>query len=459
MGHQGQFRLRLRPFCARGLKLVGSLCALGNTFIKQTKQLLSSTIGHVDFVKAIHVLPALRTLATGSSDRDLRLWDLSVFDNWDWTAVDAAASAAVKSSSTSAAVVNGEEDVSKEGSAPQTEPAPRVGAAPPSARPHAPLPLLSILKGHTRPVERLVSYAITEESAGRDQIGAPTGSWALVSADSMGAMKTWELKRSEMSGEEESKDLVNAKLSCEWRPHEIGVYDINLNPEEGEMWTGELAHGSPVLCYRPDHKGILSNPSALVTVSADSSLLLSRFSSSTPSIAPKPSLRIAHPSALKAVLYLPELNFVLTGAADEAIRAFDLASSDLDLDPSSSITTTVAVQWNGLPVAPDSALPGLVSRVEGHSHEVTDLHAYVVGQQSNSNRTAGSLSTTSQRREQVWVVSASVDGTIRRWSWSDILNPPPPPTLEEGGVDDDTEHKGLMTAEEEAELEALMVDH
>ncbi|GAA5944952.1 hypothetical protein JCM10213_001829 [Rhodosporidiobolus nylandii] len=60
-------------------------------------------------------------------------------------------------------------------------------------------------------------------------------------------------------------------------------------------------------------------------------------------------------------------------------------------------------------------------------------------------------------RREVWVLSASLDGTLRRWKWPDLLN-------EEWSkvvlfeVKEEGQKESLLTAEEEAELEALMAD-
>nr|ANC28034.1 WD-repeat protein [Polyporus umbellatus] len=43
----------------------------------QTKDIISSTDAHSDFVKALHVIPSLRLLVSSGSDKVVRLWDLS----------------------------------------------------------------------------------------------------------------------------------------------------------------------------------------------------------------------------------------------------------------------------------------------------------------------------------------------------------------------------------------------
>lgn len=48
----------------------------------------------------------------------------------------------------------------------------------------------------------------------------------------MGALKVWELWRSE-EGE------LKGELRSESRPHEIGIYDLVVSVETNEIWTGK----------------------------------------------------------------------------------------------------------------------------------------------------------------------------------------------------------------------------
>lgn len=73
--------------------------------------------------------------------------------------------------------------------------------------------------------------------------------------------------------------------------------------------------------------------------------------------------------------------------------------------------------------------PELVRVLDGHWHEVTFLDAW--------RRADGTL----------WILSASLDGTIRRWPLAEVLRPPAPSSAPV---------PSLLTAEEEAELAELM---
>ncbi|SCV67756.1 BQ2448_5367 [Microbotryum intermedium] len=383
-----------------------------------TKSLLSTTIAHIDFVKSLVVVPELKLLCSGSSDKDIRVWDLSVLDSWDFDSTDRDARTSFKP----------EDEVENEAEAEpatgnNTEPQPTLastGAAPPAAKNLKPLPFLLSLKSHTRPIERLAYYRVlaprsndTSESNDEDDADAPrerTGSVALISVDSLGALKVWELWSDEQG-------QLRGELRSDTRPHEIGIYDLVIG--DGEIWTA----------------------------SADNSVLLSTFDASSPSSAPIPTTRIVHPYHLKSVLplgiALPNLNssHLLTGSADEAIRILDLNSISSSSHPPFS--------WSGIPSSADEKMVGLVRTVEGHSHDVVDLHVYTqVGPKEQGGRI------------EAWILSASVDGTLRRWKWPEVLIPP---SKEEEKVlvdvkEEEAKGKSLLTAEEEAELEALMAD-
>ncbi|KAK4050146.1 WD repeat-containing protein 49 [Microbotryomycetes sp. JL201] len=398
----------------RQLLVSGSWDKTVRVWDTNTRKLLSTTVGHVDFVKAVHVIPHLGVVVSGSSDRDLRIWDLTRFDGRPWD---------------DEAVLN--DDVA--GEEPEVLAEPSIGAAPPAAVANAPLDLLLVLKGHTRPIERIASYAIikTRSSANADSDPEPTGRFALLSADSMGALKTWELWRDELG-------RVHGQLRSEARHHEIGIYDMVVG--DGEIWT----------------------------VSADTSALLSSFDSSSPTTPIKPLVRIPLPNGIKSVLplsiALPALNssHVLLGSSDELIYVID--ASVPELDP--SMRSTALPSWPAsaplTTTTHDQKVTGLVSTVQGHSHEITDLHVFM-GPADLSDGTVDVddgekvlLTTKDVKRDTVWIVSASVDGTLRRWKWTDVLAGTTfRPVKDEQTATTDV---NLLTAEEEAELEALMAE-
>lgn len=95
-------------------------------------------------------------------------------------------------------------------------------------------------------------------------------------------------------------------------------------------------------------------------------------------------------------------------------------------------------------------MKGIVNRVEGHSHDIIDLAIYTVEVEIESP-IAGGASTT---KREARILSASIDGTLRRWKWPDILT-------EKGLVNiilptQEPVEESLLTAEEERELAELM---
>jgi len=186
------------------------------------------------------------------------------------------------------------------------------------------------------------------------------------------------------------------------------------------------------------HDVSLTLACSCLTASSDNSVLLSTFDPTNLSTPPTTNIRIPHPSYCKSLLSLPLAlptlgsSHLLTGSADEQLRIFDLNM----LDPTSPSAT-----WSGDPTAPGEKLDGLVREVEGHTHDIVDLGVYTV--EGEGGKTEG------------WVLSASLDGTLRRWKWPEMLTVPKERTVLIP-VEVEEEKHGGMTAEEERELEELM---
>ncbi|GAA6061642.1 hypothetical protein JCM10212_002519 [Sporobolomyces blumeae] len=414
----------------RALLISGSWDKSFRVWDIETKALVSSTVGHVDFVKALCVVPELDILVTGSSDKDVRVWDLSVLDSFDF------ASLSPPHASTSTAEPK---------RAPARDPTAKPAGPPPAAVSQNPLPVLLRLKSHTRPIEQLAYFHVLSSDASSDVSNGSTGPTStrneddtprtrtgqigLVSADSMGVVKLWQLEKRDdvtWSGVEKSSS----------RLHELAVYDLALG-SEGEMWTA----------------------------SADNSVLLSSLSFSSPSTPPTPLVRIPHPSQTRAVLSLPLAlpnlaqpgSYLLTTCSDELIRIFNLDDEALEPDAKREL----ARDWRGIEVHPGrqgGMLDGCVQEVEGHVHEIVQLVPYLVKPTTTKPDESGRA----QGSTELWILSASLDGTLRRWRWQDLLRTKRD-RLVVVAVDEDEQGQGkvaegLLTEEEERELAELMGD-
>ncbi|KAM0754845.1 WD40 repeat-like protein [Meredithblackwellia eburnea MCA 4105] len=366
----------------------------------QTKSPISTTIAHTDFVKSLIVIPSLDIVVSGSSDKDIRVWDLSHLSSTvDFSSLQLQPSTLVPADA-----------------APETAPS-GTGAAPPSAKAVNPLPFLLSLKGHTRPIERLAYYQvqIASDSTGKDdadgQSRLTNGHVVLLSVDSLGTLKTWELWR---EGNE-----VKGGLRTESRPHEIGIYDIVVG--EGEIWTA----------------------------SADNSILLSTYDATNPLAPPIPTTRIPHPSGVRSLLplplALPSLNapYLLTGSSDEVIRIINISDVDSSVD-----TEAKPYPWTGIPLAAGSPVVGLAREVDGHSHDIVDFGVYLKEEVDESGK----------MKKEAWVVSASLDGTLRRWKWPNVLLEKVEKVVLVPVEEEPKKKESLLTEEEERELAELMGD-
>lgn len=192
---------------------------------EQTKTCISTTVAHMDFIKTVLVIPELDALVTGSSDKDLRIWDLSSLDSFDYSTLSSSASSTTTTT-------NSEQPEVKSGGG---------GAAPPSAISNNPLPLFSSLKSHTRPIERLAYFPITTSTPPKEGDGESekTGKIGLVSTDSMGVLKIWELEKvNGTNGRATVKGIERSSV----RHHELAIYDLLVGSEAGEIWTGNKSN-------------------------------------------------------------------------------------------------------------------------------------------------------------------------------------------------------------------------
>ncbi|KAI9064284.1 WD40 repeat-like protein [Trametes sanguinea] len=296
----------------------------------ESKEIISSTPAHSDFVKALLIIPDLRLLVSSGSDKIVRFWDLST-------------------------VTDGQ-----------------------------PLTSVGSLTEHTRPVEALDARVVSDRSA------------VLYTADTMGIIKVWNVKK-----DDGAPPRWQCTLLEELKHHRTRVNAVMYG--NGQLWTASSDETVQVVPHpAPDAKSPSSKP-------------------------PPP---IQHPTAVRALLPLAITPlaepYVLVGAGD-VIRVFDVSSVDE---------------------------PELLSEVDAHWHDVTALRLWM--RKSAVDGTPGAV------KVEPWIVSASLDGTIRRWRLSELLQPPPPPIkkTEEAKPKEvpAEEPTTAMTEEEERELAELMGD-
>lgn len=271
-----------------------------------------------------------------------------------------------------------------------------------------PLTSVGSLSAHTRPISCIDGMSLSDTSA------------VLYTADSMGAIKTWDLVK-------EGGETLRWKgtLKSEMNYHRTGVNEMRFG--RGQLWTGK----STCLIY----VWLLM---LLPASSDDTAQILVDPTSTT-----KPPVSITHPTAVRCILPLAATDlaepYLLTGAGD-VIRVYDVSSIHE---------------------------PELINEIDAHWYDVTALHLWL-------RKTVG---TDAKARVEPWVVSTSLDGTIRKWrlagmftgsvfrtrilSASELLTPAPPSRPEPKIAKPATAKAGSkfeMTEEEERELADLLDD-
>ncbi|KAG8734249.1 hypothetical protein FRC11_007504 [Ceratobasidium sp. 423] len=272
----------------------------------KTGNLLSTTKAHSDFLKTLLVIPHLNLLVSGSSDKHIKLWDLSVLTS------------------------------------PTTQ--------------NAPLVQIGSTTGHTRPVECLAA-----DSAG----------YRIYSADSMGVIKAWEVEAHPAPAS--SRRLTHVG---DLQAHRTGITD---------MW---VAHGRVWSASTDNSVRVQTLDKEAVSHSLD---------------------HATHVRSLIPLHLTPAgLPVLITGTAIGALHIWDLEWRGDGDDPA-------VIDGNG---ARESGM------IDVHSHDVTALALWV-----RQPVAEAATETTSEGKElprvqsaEAWVVSGSLDGTLRRWRLSDLLD-------------------------------------
>ncbi|KAG8961461.1 hypothetical protein FRC03_005350 [Tulasnella sp. 419] len=274
-----------------------------------TNSIISETVAHDDFVKCLLIIPSSRILVSSSSDKTVKLWDLS--------------------------------DITL----PQSS--------------GKPLHQLASISRHTRPVEAL-SY----------MDGNPL---TLFTGDSMGVISVWNLDE-RWSATEHSLPTIKVIHKQDLEGHRTGVNDL---------WTGR---------------------GYLVTASTDNNTLVRRYPDATSTGGAASALNmIEHSYPVKRVLplsLLPEasLRGILITASGDILRTYDVSEMILTDDEDDSPDEPARPKREaGTPKA------YLLSEVDAHYFPISALALW------------------SKARREYYIVSASLDGTLRRWKLSELI--------------------------------------
>jgi len=207
----------------------------------------------------------------------------------------------------------------------------------------------------------------------------------------------------------------------------LNVWDVVKDTtERSPIWRStlrdELKH------HRTRINEVVYGDGHLWSASADETIQLHAYPPPTdPKL--KPSPPITHTTAFRAVLpvYLhPKLDSdafpYLLGGTGDCIRVYDVSSLDE---------------------------AEFIREVEGHWHDVTHLRTWIRESVDGTKR-------------DVWVISASLDGTLRKWKLSELVSPQPLKSEEKkpATIKDTTQSENPLglTEEEEKELAELMED-
>ena len=157
--------------------------------------------------------------------------------------------------------------------------------------------------------------------------------------------------------------------------------------------------------------------------------------------------------SLDGILPDRDLPYVITASTDEYIRIWNTELSEKQIPKTAKSNAAMAFLATEA-FANSKRPPDLVRDIEGHSHEVSKLAIW------RRKRESGAETAMNGGGDQIYLVSSSMDCTIRKWPLLGILGMK---ALHQSSVqktmsNDSNEAPAtpVMTAEEEAELAELM---
>jgi len=170
----------------------------------------------------------------------------------------------------------------------------------------------------------------------------------------------------------------------------IKVWSLDLTPKDSGT---RLVRGVVVREHKGHRTGInemvVSNRQ-IWTGSTDCTVMVQGDTEKTGLTSSPSPKQIPHPFLVRAILPLPFMQvprpYLITGSADK-IFVWDITS-----------------------VSEESGVVEKVTEFDAHAHDVT-----AIGFWARSFQTEG-------KTKEAWIVTASLDGTIRRWHFEDVLN-------------------------------------
>jgi WD40 repeat protein len=184
----------------------------------------------------------------------------------------------------------------------------------------------------------------------------------IYSGDSMGVIRCWAIRRT--PGDDDKVEVIQGH---DLPGHHTSITRLLVLEDEGNTALISASMDSQIL-YHP----LSTQPKSSVNLGG----------------AMKPPITIPNPlygetTAVRSILILPETfhptPLLLAGASDEDIRTYEISST---LDTGSRGKE--------------------VSRVQGHWSDVIDMDVWIKDIEGG--------------KKEAWVVSASLDATLRRWS-------------------------------------------
>ncbi|EIW85390.1 WD40 repeat-like protein, partial [Coniophora puteana RWD-64-598 SS2] len=197
----------------------------------------------------------------------------------------------------------------------------------------------------------------------------------------------------------------------------IKVWKLEKTSDAEPLWKSTLE--DTLDHHRTRINGLYYGSGFLLTASADETVQIIHYPATSGVKDPPP---IALPQPVRAILPMAQTvleESYLAVAFGDIIRLYDIAHPDE---------------------------PEVVGEVDGHWHDVTALKLWIqVSEDDKGNK-----------RIEPWIVSASLDGTIRKWRLGGTLPPHPTEAVLQPEPSGDAQDPSKLTEEEERELAELM---